>query len=281
MLSHISSIEKALSIERGFHIYVLQLCDKTNSAIKKYYVGKTTNVDNRVKVHTQETIVSDDRKTHWTQKYKVEKVLYDIPNNSTYDEDGWTLVMMHIYGFDNVRGGSISQEVPTVDEIKVVRNTLLKPFPRPDNLYNVYLLRLEGNHYFIANLPSYYRPGLNGVKEFTDNHETLTSSGEDEWKHQYRIDGSKWLKCHPFIDTLGAKTDCTLLEVDTLVVAAMCKFGLEVVRGGHFSAPILSESQHKFLNKAMLTAQDRCYRCKKSGHFAKACPYKHHFHADY
>jgi hypothetical protein len=78
-------------------IYVLTCEDK------KYYIGKTTNLGNRIKEHF------DGKGSVWTMKYKPIGVVEISKEGNKYDEDRFVLSYMEKYGIDNVRGGSYSQ----------------------------------------------------------------------------------------------------------------------------------------------------------------------------
>ena len=68
----------------------------------KYYVGKTTNLQNRIQQHI------DKNASVWTRKYSFEEIYQTFKNSDNYDEDKYTLQMMSKFGIDNVRGGSFS-----------------------------------------------------------------------------------------------------------------------------------------------------------------------------
>jgi hypothetical protein len=75
------------------YIYTLQL----NQG--KYYVGKTSNPNFRIKSHF------NSEGSEWTKIYKPEKLL-ELIKGDDYDEDKYTKIYMDKYGIDNVRGGS-------------------------------------------------------------------------------------------------------------------------------------------------------------------------------
>jgi hypothetical protein len=74
-------------------IYTLQLKQG------KYYVGKTSNPNFRIKSHF------NSEGSEWTKIYKPEKLL-ELIEGDDYDEDKYTKIYMDKYGIDNVRGGS-------------------------------------------------------------------------------------------------------------------------------------------------------------------------------
>lgn len=79
------------------YVYVLLLENN------KWYVGKTNDLDNRIKEHKR------GRGSMWTKINKVKNVKEIIPNGS---EKTTTLKYMKEYGYDNVRGFSWTQSKP-------------------------------------------------------------------------------------------------------------------------------------------------------------------------
>ena len=78
-------------------IYILKLENN------KYYIGKTTNPNFRLKQHFNSS------GSQWTKKYKPIKILELKSNCDNYDEDKYTKMYMDKYGINNVRGGSYVQ----------------------------------------------------------------------------------------------------------------------------------------------------------------------------
>lgn len=94
------------------NIYVLELENK------KYYVGKTKNLDFRINQHFSE------HGSEWTKKHRPVKILTIINNCDDWDENKWTLIIMSKYGIENVRGGSWSQIDLSEDEVKNISNMI-------------------------------------------------------------------------------------------------------------------------------------------------------------
>lgn len=80
-------------------VYVLQLDND------KYYVGKTDDVDRRIKEHI------DGHGSEWTHIHRYVNLLRTIRQDSGFTEDFTTIEMMKQYGIENVRGGSFCQVV--------------------------------------------------------------------------------------------------------------------------------------------------------------------------
>lgn len=82
------------------NIYVLE-CENN-----KYYIGKTNNIDSRLKLH------NSGMGSEWTKKYKPLNInkQYD---GTKHSEDEITQKYMEIYGVENVRGGAFCKiELP-------------------------------------------------------------------------------------------------------------------------------------------------------------------------
>ena len=84
----------------------------------KYYVGKTTNIENRIKQH------KFGEGSWWTKKYKY--INYEVLENNAddLDEDKYTIKCMIKYGIDNVRGGTFSKLKLSNDELLVIKKMI-------------------------------------------------------------------------------------------------------------------------------------------------------------
>ena len=87
-----------------------------NPEQKKYYDGKSDQVENRINQHIAE------KGSTWTSIYKFEKVLFIKESTSCFDEEKYTKELMMLYGIDHVRGASYT----TVVLDKVTRVQLQK-----------------------------------------------------------------------------------------------------------------------------------------------------------
>ena len=82
----------------------------------KYYVGKSANVEKRIKDHFE------GRGSVWTRLYKPISVAEIIEDCDDFDEDKYVKVYMSKYGINNVRGGSYSTATIEIE----VRNVIEK-----------------------------------------------------------------------------------------------------------------------------------------------------------
>jgi len=86
-----------VSQNSGITIYVLK------QKLGKYYIGKSTNPEKRIKDHFE------GHGCNWTTKYLPISVVSRIENCDSFDEDKIVKMYMSEHGIDNVRGGSYSQ----------------------------------------------------------------------------------------------------------------------------------------------------------------------------
>jgi hypothetical protein len=93
-------------------IYILELENK------KYYIGKTNNINFRLDQHFNSS------GSQWTKKYKPIKVLEVIPNCDDFDEDKYTLKFMEKYGINNVRGGSFCEIILSENNLLTIQQMI-------------------------------------------------------------------------------------------------------------------------------------------------------------
>ena len=95
-------------------IYVLSCSDN------KYYVGKTKNLDARIKSHfySYPDVV-------WLKLYKPVKLLQVYADQTSFDEDKFTIQYMSEYGIDNVRGGSFTTVNLSKEEKNVIEKMII------------------------------------------------------------------------------------------------------------------------------------------------------------
>lgn len=83
--------------------------------------------------------------------------------------------------------------------------------------------------------------------------------------------GSEWTKLHSPLSVVEIIPIRDGLEEDLITKRYMRIYGIENVRGGTYTTIGLSSNVIKLLSKELQGADDKCYKCGQSGHFAKQC----------
>lgn len=83
--------------------------------------------------------------------------------------------------------------------------------------------------------------------------------------------GSEWTRLHAPVAVASIVPDCTRFDEDSAVIELMNEKGIQLVRGGIYSAPVLSNEDIFQITKLIHGANDCCYVCGKPGHFARNC----------
>jgi len=85
----------------------------------KFYVGKTNGtIKHRLNAHMK------SNGSAWTRMFKPVRVISEIPNCDSYDEDKYTIKYMKIYGIDNVRGGSFCEPELSQHNINTIKQMI-------------------------------------------------------------------------------------------------------------------------------------------------------------
>jgi len=78
-----------------------------------------------------------------------------------------------------------------------------------------------------------------------------------------------WLNQHQPLSVLYT-FEGDVFDEDKYVLICMKQFGIDNVRGGSYSEIDVSRYRDE-LRRQLIHADDRCFRCGKSGHFAYQC----------
>jgi predicted GIY-YIG superfamily endonuclease len=83
--------------------------------------------------------------------------------------------------------------------------------------------------------------------------------------------GCEWTRLYPALLVFERRPVTSLFDEDNVTKEYMRRCGIDRVRGGSYSQPILLEWQLSALKAEFATATDCCYRCGSSGHYAAQC----------
>jgi predicted GIY-YIG superfamily endonuclease len=136
------------------YIYTLRLQND------KYYIGKTSDLVARVLAHTNGTGSS------YTRKYKPVEVVEVECMRDPFHEDAKTLQYMHLYGIEDVRGGSFA-------------NLILTP---NDHILINRLLSTAYDLCFICQTPGHYSSNCPDRNKKRDRYSPVVIRDEDRTK---------------------------------------------------------------------------------------------------
>jgi ribosomal protein L36 len=84
-------------------------------------------------------------------------------------------------------------------------------------------------------------------------------------------DGSVWTSHYKPLQVVELVARCDDFDEDKYTLKYMAKHGIANVRGGSFCNLELNDNEKMIIQKMLNGAQDLCYTCNNSGHFAKNC----------
>ena len=112
----------------------------------------------------------------------------------------------------------------------------------------IYILKLRNNKYYVGKT----------------NHQSRIQD-------HFNGNGSEWTKKYKAIKVIEIIKNCDDFDEDKYTQIYMEKYGIKNVRGGTFCRIKLDNSTIQLLEKMINGANDKCFRCKRSGHFISQC----------
>jgi predicted GIY-YIG superfamily endonuclease len=94
---------------------------------------------------------------------------------------------------------------------------------------------------------------------------------EERIKNHFISKGSCWTQKYKPIEVVEIMDNADPFDEDKKVKQYMMKYGIDAVRGGTYSKIILSDIEKQFINRELLTALDKCFKCGLRGHFQSNC----------
>ncbi len=117
-------------------------------------------------------------------------------------------------------------------------------------MFTIYVLECEEGKYYVGKTD---RPLRNRIVEHFEQY------------------GSEWTYIFRPLRVVESFSSTNPLKEDEVTKKYMMMYGIDNVRGGSYTAPDLPDYKIQALEDEICSAENRCFRCMRPGHFANEC----------
>lgn len=118
----------------------------------------------------------------------------------------------------------------------------------------IYVLKLSHNKFYIGKTSN---PNIRIQNHFSQN-----------------MKAAIWTKLYKPIEIVELISNCDEYDEEKYTLKYMDIYGIESVRGGYFSYPVLTSTQIYFIKQMLRSINNKCLHCGLKDHFIKECPNK-------
>ncbi len=115
--------------------------------------------------------------------------------------------------------------------------------------WNIYILELTNGKYYIGK----------------------TKKPTNRLNEHFSMNGSAWTKKYQPIKLVQFIENCNSFDEDKYTLQYMNVYGIDNVRGGSYTQINLDNFTLEHIQKQLISANDLCFKCGMSNHFAKDC----------
>jgi len=225
------------------YIYILELENH------KYYVGKTTNHDFRLKQHF------NSNGSQWTKKYKPIKTMKIINNCDNFDEDKYTLKYMEQYGINNVRGGTFCELKLNKDHLCTIKK----------------MINGSTDKCYICDKNGHFAKDCHQDDDNTSDGFKKTSISDDLCFRCHRK-GHYAYDCYAKTTITGDEIEDSSDDEIEVFCCNYCDDEFDTLKGATCHENLYCKNKNNKNNKNnKIKQKNTCFRCGREGHYSTDC----------